>query len=185
MRRERLVCSSAHEMSPGMADLEGGYTPFEDVNFGPCEIKNEVSMEVDASPETCYLLWKDPNVIADCFDFIIDYTDFSEEGSPDSAGITLLYRLGTYPTLELKFLWERTEDEENSKLSFHTIEGMPILASVSLAPTAAGATQMNFSTLYSLPVQLGMYEDPLVVHRHVGYLLKQYLQTFKETAEAQ
>ena len=46
MRRERLVCSSAVDMPPGMGLLEGGYTPFEFVDFGPCEIKNEVSVSI-------------------------------------------------------------------------------------------------------------------------------------------
>jgi len=183
------VNSDANTISfPGIDNTEGGYTPFEFVSFTDQLLKHEISIDVAASPEECYEAWKDPKMLASCFEFVTDYTDLTDdatEGEPatECAGMTVMYKLGTYPTLQLKFEWSRVDDVPGRGLGVQSDEGMPMMASVEFDADESGSTKNTFKICYSMPRQLGLFEDPLVVHRNMDMLLNQYMKNVKAYIE--
>mmetsp|Transcript_39749 Transcript_39749/g.55194 ORF Transcript_39749/g.55194 Transcript_39749/m.55194 type:complete len:254 (-) Transcript_39749:109-870(-) len=167
-------------------EQEGGYTPFSFVHFGDQELKHHLQIDVRASEQECFDLWSRPESFLPCFHFVTDCAEMPSESyeGRETAGVTVMYKLGTYPTLELKFIAQCTENEPAEALAFESLEGMPVAGAVEfVASEEEGFTQVHASLVYKMPIELGLFEEPLTVHRNVEYLMNKYLHNFKELVE--
>jgi len=169
---------------------EGGYTPFAFVHFAAQEIVHDIEIDVEASPMTCYNLWADPETLQEFIGFMTDYTDLTEKAEEEqagldgvTAGVTLMYRFGSYPTLELKFIANITEDVPGEKLAFDTVEGMPVAGAVYFTEEGS-STKVRFHVAYKMPVELGLFEEPIAVRNNVEWHFRNYFATFKQMAES-
>jgi len=190
----RRTLVRAHATSPSEAHVAdvGGYTPFAFVHFNDQELMHDIELEVKASALTCYNLWADPERLQEFLEFISDYTDLNAKAEAEkveidgiTAGITLMYRFGTYPTLELKFVANRTDDVPGEVFAFESVEGMPIVGAVEFAEDGeADHTKVRFRVVYKMPVELGLFEESVSVRNNVEWLLRKYLGKFKQMAES-
>ena len=169
---------------PGPLD-EGGFTPFEFIEWTNIPMKHEVTIAVDRPIGDCYKVWESRINWLQWFD-MIDEVGFHEE-EPSYMSMYMWYRWATTPFLELYVTLDRTQEEENKYILEEPVEGFPLVAAVLFTKERdddAAATLVTLRVSYLLPKVLHEFAGQLAVYGDVNRKLEKCMEKMKGVVEA-
>lgn len=164
---------------------EGGFTPFEFIEWTNIPMKHEVSIAVDRPVGDCYKVWESRINWMQWFD-MIDEVGFHEE-EPSYMSMYMWYRWATTPFLELYVTLERTQEEENKYILEEPVEGFPLVAAVLFTERESHQGDGTLVTLrlsYLLPKVLHEFAGQLAVYGDVNRKLEKCMEKMKSVIEA-
>lgn len=181
------IASSSMNSSSGEDDeypcQEGGYTPFEFIEFTDIAMKHEVTVHVDRPISDCYKVWDSRLNWMQWFD-MIDEVGFHEE-EPSYMSMYMWYRWATTPFLELYVTLDRTEEEENKYIVEEPVEGFPLVAAVLFHSEDDDAgTGVTLRISYLLPKVLYEFAGQMAVYADVNKKLQKCMDKMKSVVEA-
>lgn len=168
-------------LSPSVG--EGGYTPFEFIEFTNIPMKHEVTMRVDRNISDCYKVWDSRLNWMQWFE-MIDEIGFHEE-EPSYMSMYMWYRWATTPFLELYVTLERTQEEVNKYILEEPVEGFPLVAAVLFhAEDDVPQTTVTLRISYLLPKVLHEFAGQMAVYADVNKKLEKCMEKMKSVIEA-
>jgi uncharacterized membrane protein len=163
---------------------EGGYTPFEFIEFTNIPMKHEVTVRVERPISDCYKVWDSRLNWMQWFD-MIDEIGFHEE-EPSYMSMYMWYRWATTPFLELYVTLERTEEKVNKYILEEPVEGFPLVAAVLFHSDGDDdpATTITLRISYLLPKVLHEFAGRMAVYGDVNKKLQKCMDKMKHVVEA-
>lgn len=181
MNEEDEDLSEEESLSPSVG--EGGYTPFEFIEFTNIPMKHEVAIQVDRNISDCYKVWDSRLNWMQWFD-MIDEIGFHEE-EPSYMSMYMWYRWATTPFLELYVTLERTQEEVNKYILEEPVEGFPLVAAVLFhAEEGETRTTVTLRLSYLLPKVLQEFAGQMAVYADVNKKLERCMEKMKSVVEA-
>lgn len=178
---EEGLSDEEESLSPAVG--EGGYTPFEFIEFTNIPMKHEVAIQVDRNISDCYKVWDSRLNWMQWFD-MIDEIGFHEE-EPSYMSMYMWYRWATTPFLELYVTLERTQEEVNKYILEEPVEGFPLVAAVLFhADEDVPQTTITLRISYLLPKVLYEFAGQMAVYADVNKKLDKCMAKMKSVVEA-
>ncbi len=178
---EELAEGEEERLSPSVG--EGGYTPFEFIEFTNIPMKHEVAIQVDRKISDCYKVWDSRLNWMQWFD-MIDEIGFHEE-EPSYMSMYMWYRWATTPFLELYVTLERTQEEQDKYILEEPVEGFPLVAAVLFhADEDAPQTTITLRISYLLPKVLHEFAGQMAVYADVNKKLEKCMEKMRNVVEA-
>lgn len=161
---------------------EGGYTPFEELDWSDEDITHELSIHVDATRTKCFQIWEDRLNYLEWFNSIAQLIIHRED--PDLASMFIFYQWANTPMIELYTTLSRFQVQRDEQILEESVDGMDFVAGVLFADAEGrSGTTVTLRLGYYLPEQLNEFVGALPVYGDVNDILEASMLRMKDFVE--